>query len=73
MALYDALAFQNRWIDYNASQYKGAHSLLTTLLHSQLSKKDVELAILALEDLGFDTLPFGVDFNAGINFDGDED
>ena len=63
MALYDAMAFQNRWIDYNANQYKGVHHLLTTLLDSQLSNSDIEQAILTLENLGFDTLPFGVEFN----------
>lgn len=73
MALHDAIAFQNRWIDYNANQYKGAHSLLATLLDSQLSNSDVEQAILALEDLGFDTLPFGVELNADSDIEENED
>ncbi|HEY9710639.1 MAG TPA: hypothetical protein V6D48_20685 [Oculatellaceae cyanobacterium] len=83
MALHDAIAFQNRWIDYTSSQYKGAHDLLTTLLTSQLSNDDsvvdaaageyVEQAILALEDLGFDILPFGVELNSSIDRDEDED
>jgi hypothetical protein len=83
MALHDAIAFQNRWIDYTTSQYKGAHDLLTTLLNFQLSNdgtvadtdagEDIEQAILALEDLGFDTLPFGVELNSSIDRDGDED
>lgn len=81
MALHDAMllqsrsanAFQNRWIDYNANQYKGAHSLLATLLDSQISNDDVEQAILALEDLGFDTLPFGVELNADSDIEENED
>ncbi len=83
MALHDAIAFQNRWIDYTSSQYKGAYDLLATLLTSQLSNDDsvadaaageyIEQAILALEDLGFDTLPFGVELNSSIDRDEDED
>ena len=66
MALHDAIAFQNRWIDYTSSQYKGVYDLLTTLLTSQLSNDDIEQAILAIEDLGFDTLPFGVELCSGM-------
>jgi len=71
MALYDAIAFENRWIDYQANQYQGVRELLTTLIDSPLSNEDVEQAILGLEDLGFDTLPFGVEFNSGIELDED--
>ena len=73
MALHDAIAFQNRWIDYTANQYKGVRNILTTLLNSQLSNEDVEQAILALEYLGFDTLPFGVDLNSDIDIEKDEE
>jgi hypothetical protein len=72
MAFYDAIAFQNRWIDYQANQYKEVGDLLTTLVNSQLSNEEVEQAILSLEDLGFDTLPFGVEFNSSIELDKDE-
>lgn len=30
MALHDAFLFQNRWIDYKASQYKRLYDLLTS-------------------------------------------
>ncbi len=83
MALHDAIAFQNRWSDYTANQYKGARDILTTLLNSQLNNDDsvadaaageyVEQAILALEDLGFDTLPFGVELNSRIHREEDEE
>ena len=73
MALHDAIAFQNRWIDYTANQYKSARNILTTLLNSQLHNENVEQAILALEDLGFDTLPFGVELNFDIYREEDEE
>jgi hypothetical protein len=63
MALHDAIATSNRWIDYTANQYKGVRNILTTLLNSQLNNDDIEQAILALEGLGFDSLPFSVAFN----------
>jgi hypothetical protein len=66
MALHDAIATSNRWIDYTANQYKGVRNILTILLNSQLSNEDVEQAILALEGLGFDTLPFGIDLNSDL-------
>jgi hypothetical protein len=66
LALHDAIAASNHWIDYNANQYQGAYDILTTLLNSQLSNDDVEQAILALENVGFDTLPFSVDLNFSI-------
>jgi hypothetical protein len=72
MALHDAIAFQNRWIDYTANQYKGIRNILTTLLNSQLHNEDVEQAILALENLGFDTLPLGIGLNANIHREEDE-
>jgi len=61
MALHDALAFQNRWIDYTTEQYKGAYNLFLCLVNQELiSDTEVENSILALEKLGFDTMPFGV-------------
>ena len=59
MALYDAMAFQNRWLDYTVEQYEGAHHLLKNLaVRSQLRNNDIENAIMGLENLGFDTTPF---------------
>ena len=61
MAFHDALCFQNRWIDYKASQYKGVYDLLTFLVNQEtLNSSSVEYSILTLENLGFDTLSFGV-------------
>jgi hypothetical protein len=73
MALHDALAFQNRWIDYNASQYKGVYDLLTSLVNQEkINNLSVEDSILTLENLGFDTLPFGVSIDNSLDTDSDE-
>lgn len=61
IALHDALFFQNRWIDYTASQYLQAYNLLSSLTQLEtINNSSVEEAILALENDGFNTLPFGV-------------
>ncbi|BAZ09252.1 hypothetical protein NIES4071_10590 [Calothrix sp. NIES-4071] len=61
MALHDALAFQNRWIDYTREQYQGAYNLFLSLVNQEtISDTEVENSILALDDLGFDIMPFGV-------------
>jgi hypothetical protein len=74
MALHDALFFQNRWIDYNASQYRGVCDLLTSLVNQEIiNNSSVEDSILTLENLGFDTLPFGVKIDDGLDTDSDEE
>jgi len=73
MALHDALAFQNRWIDYKTSQYKGVYDLLTSLVNQEtINNLSVEDSILTLENLGFDTLPFGVSIDNSLDTDSDE-
>jgi hypothetical protein len=70
MALYDAMAFQDRWLDYTAEQYEGAHHLLRNFaVRSQLRNNDIENAIMDLEDLGFDTTPFGMNGDLGNTAD----
>ncbi|MTJ55816.1 hypothetical protein FJR38_25705 [Anabaena sp. UHCC 0253] len=74
MALHDALAYSNRWIDYNASQYQGVCELLTSLVNQEtINNSSVETAILTLENLGFDTLPFGVKLDESLDIDEDEE
>jgi hypothetical protein len=61
MALYDALAYQNHWIDYTKSQYQDAYDLFVYLVNQEIiTNTEVENSIIALENLGFNTLPFGV-------------
>ncbi|WP_315789146.1 hypothetical protein [Fischerella sp. JS2] len=74
MALHDALAYSNRWIDYNASQYQGICDLLTSLVNQEtISNSEVEDSILTLENLGFETLPFGVKIDDSLDRDSDEE
>jgi len=62
MALYDAMAFEDNWLSFTRTQYQGAHDIIAELSrHRTLSEEDVEKAINVLEDLGFDTTPFGMD------------
>ncbi len=70
MALHDALAYSNRWIDYNPTQYQGVCDLLTFLVNQEkINNLSVETAILTLENLGFDTLPFGVILEESLDMD----
>ncbi|WP_414624628.1 hypothetical protein [Calothrix sp. CCY 0018] len=71
IALHDALFFQNRWIDYTAYQYLQAYNLLSSLAPREtINNSSVEEAILALENNGFNTLPFGVQLD--LNYIEDE-
>ncbi|MEM7581264.1 MAG: hypothetical protein AAF316_15755 [Cyanobacteria bacterium P01_A01_bin.80] len=61
IALCSALFFQNRWIDYTASQYLQAYNLLSSLACQEtINNSSVEEAILALENDGFNTQHEGV-------------
>ncbi len=64
VALHDALAHQNRWLDYSGEQYQGAYNLFLSLVNrGTIGNTEVENAIIALENLGFNTLPFSVSFD----------
>lgn len=61
MALHDALAYQNHWIDYTARQYQGVYNLFVSLVNKEkITSTEIENSIIQIENLGFDTLPFGV-------------
>jgi hypothetical protein len=69
MALHDALAFENRWMTYDADQLAKAHDLLQSLQgRKQVDSALIDKTIVQLESLGFDTTPFG----EAIDFDTDE-
>ncbi|RUS92612.1 hypothetical protein DSM106972_098670 [Dulcicalothrix desertica PCC 7102] len=64
VALHDALANQNRWLDYKNEQYKGAYNLFSSLVNQRkINNTDVENSIIALDRLGFNTIPFSVSFD----------
>ena len=60
-ALYMVLAYENQWADYTADHYESIYHLLRRLARRPFSKPtDIEKAIIALEDLGFDTTPIPI-------------
>ncbi|MBW4508152.1 MAG: hypothetical protein KME64_16800 [Scytonematopsis contorta HA4267-MV1] len=62
VALHDALAHQNLWLDYTGEQYQGAYNLFLSLVNQEtIDNTIVENSIIALANLGFNTLPFSVE------------
>jgi len=60
MALYDAMAANNNWCNLQAHQFREAASILKKILRRKnITANAVEWAIIALEDIGLDTTPFG--------------
>jgi len=67
IALHDALAHQNRWLDYTGEQYQNAYNLFLDLVDQEtISNTEVEKSIIALENIGFNTLPFSISFDDNI-------
>jgi hypothetical protein len=61
MALHDAMAYQNHWIQYTAEQYQNASGLIQDLSdRPQLTRQDTTQALQVLEELGFNTLPYEI-------------
>lgn len=66
IALHDAIAVRNAWVNYSPEQYSGAHEILKSLAHqTEISNESAEDAILSLDRLGFDTLPLRMLPNLG--------
>ncbi len=64
VALHDALAHQNRWLDYKGTQYEGAYNLFLSLVNKRtINNTDVENSIIALDKLGFNSIPSSVCFD----------
>jgi hypothetical protein len=58
-AFYDAIAYEGRWSEYSAEQYRKVLDILKPLSGLYpVSLGETEKAIMALEDVGFDTTPF---------------
>ncbi len=63
---YDALAYENNWAKYNVQQYANAKNILENLFDRPTITPDViEKAILALEEIGFQTMPFSFSAEEG--------
>lgn len=57
-SLYDSLAFEGKWANYNCEHFKKAHDIIKKYVKRTLIKqRDLEKAITELEDGGFDTTP----------------
>ncbi|MDO8736786.1 MAG: hypothetical protein Q7K29_06855 [Thermoleophilia bacterium] len=57
-AFYDALAFKNKWMDFDATQFAMVREVLKRFAErSELRQSEIEKAIMKLEEIGFDTTP----------------
>jgi hypothetical protein len=66
IALHDAMAIRNSWVNYSVEQYRGAYTILTSLAHqTEISNESAEEAILTLDSLGFAILPLRMLPNLG--------
>jgi hypothetical protein len=73
MVLHDAMAFQNRWVNYSPEQYQGVCTLLENLCNRQfLSQDHVNQAIQELNRLGFNIMPYEVTLVPDPNLDDNE-
>jgi hypothetical protein len=60
LALYDSLAYENLWTRYSSEQYKKASEIMLSLAaYPYVNDNQVNRAIVGLESLGFNTMPFG--------------
>jgi len=60
MAVHDALACHDAWLEYSARQYETALEILGQMVkRPRLDQDDIDQAIVALERVGLDTSPFG--------------
>ena len=59
--LYIALSYDNKWADYKGSQYAGLRKILKKFANrSSLQNSEIEKAIMAMEEIGFDTTPIPI-------------
>lgn len=58
LALYDALAHDDLWLTYTAEQYQAAYHILAAMGTQPIPAQQVEDTIAALDDAGFDTMPY---------------
>ena len=64
MALHNAMAFRDSWVNYKPNQYTIAYGILKTMAKStNLKFSQIGQAVVKLEEEGFDTIPFGEDID----------
>ncbi|MEK0369262.1 MAG: hypothetical protein QQN62_06645 [Nitrosopumilus sp.] len=65
MALHDAMAFENSWLDYSVEQYQGAYEILRKLVDiKHLQNNKIGKVILELDKLDFKILPFELSYDS---------
>ncbi|MGB5293830.1 MAG: hypothetical protein WBP34_02660 [Thermoanaerobaculia bacterium] len=58
MALYDGLAWENRWCKLSAEQFEGVRTALRKALRRpSLDDRGIQKALIELEEVGVDTTP----------------
>lgn len=64
-ALLDALAYDKDWVvEFTSDQYEGAYKIIETVVNTKGLTQDMALnAIIALQKLGFDPIPFELDYD----------
>lgn len=65
LAFYDALAFDGLWTTYTAEQYRIAEQILVRIVNESVNTNKVENAIAALDNAGFETLPYTFSLDEG--------
>ena len=64
LAFYDALTVDNKWTEYTNDQYGAARDLMIELSgRKNLREEAVDRALIKLEDIGFDTTPYSMEFS----------
>ena len=64
LAFYDALTVDNKWTEYTNDQYGAARDLMIKLSERKnLREEAVDRALIKLEDIGFDTTPYSMEFS----------
>jgi hypothetical protein len=58
LAFYDALAYDDLWLTYTAKQYQTAYRILAAMGTQPITAHQIEDTIAALDDAGFDTMPY---------------
>ncbi len=62
MALYDALAFDNKWTEYTQVQYQAAVDIVFKYCNdAKMTSQKAAKGILELERVGFSTIPFHIE------------
>ena len=60
LGLHDALMHGNRWAQYGREQFEAAQAVVSRFLEAEPNTRLVRKALEALDDAGFDTMPYSI-------------